>query len=206
MNKTLLLSVASGWLALSSMTIANQNAANDNGVASARVTLVPAPTGDLHDFDFLVGHWTVKHHRLKARLAGSNQWEDFPGTLVNWTTLGGLGNVGDNVMERPGGTIRGLGIRSFDATSRQWSVWWLDARTPSIDPPMKGGFKDGVGTFLADDTFNGRPIKVRVRWSQITATSAHWEQAYSPDGGATWEINWTSDFTRSRPTALMPVK
>jgi hypothetical protein len=197
MNKTLLLSVASGWLALSSMTLADRNATNENSVASARVSLDQAPTGDVHDFDFLVGRWSVRHHRLKERLAGSNQWEDFPGTLVNWTTLGGLGNVGDNVMERPGGTIRGLGIRSFDAKTRQWAVWWLDARNPTIEPPMKGGFKDGVGTFLADDTFNGRPIKVRVRWSRITATSAHWEQAYSSDGGTTWEINWTSDFTRS---------
>ncbi len=172
------------------------------GLQAPAATVDPAPTGDVHDFDFLVGRWAVRHHRLKERLAGSQEWEDFPGTLVNWTTLGGRGNVGDNVMERPGATIRGLGIRSFDTGTSQWAVWWLDTRSPSIDPPMKGGFKDGVGTFLADDTFNGRPIKVRVRWSQITATSAHWEQAYSADGGATWEINWTSDFTRITDTKV----
>jgi hypothetical protein len=153
-------------------------------------------TAAVHDFDWLVGSWTVRHRRLKARLVGSTEWDDFGGTLVNWATLGGQGNVGDNVMELPGGTIKGVGIRAFDATTGQWSVWWLNAQNPTIDPPLRGNFTNGVGTFLGDDTLNGKPIKVRARWSNITATSAHWEQAFSPNGGATWEINWVSDFTR----------
>jgi hypothetical protein len=151
----------------------------------------------VHDWDWLVGKWTVRHRRLKARLVGSTEWEEFGGTLVNWTTLGGRGNVGDNVMDSPGGTIRGLGLRSLDAKTGQWSVWWLDSRYPTIGPPLRGSFSNGVGTFLGDDTLNGRPITVRVIWSKITATSAHWEQAFSPDRGATWEINWTSDFVRA---------
>jgi hypothetical protein len=62
---------------------------------------------------------------------------------------------------------------------------------------LKGRFVDGVGTFYADDTLRGKPIKVRFIWSNITATSAHWEQAFSPDGGKTWETNWYSDFSKA---------
>ena len=62
---------------------------------------------------------------------------------------------------------------------------------------MYGGFKDGVGTFTGDDTLEGKPIKVRFRWSEIKANSARWEQAFSPDGGATWEVNWRMQFTRA---------
>ncbi|MEQ1864667.1 MAG: DUF1579 domain-containing protein [Micropepsaceae bacterium] len=153
-------------------------------------------TGAPNDFDFLVGHWTVYHRRLKARLAGSTEWEEFAGTSTLWKTLGGLGTVDDNVLELPGGTYRALTIRAFNPDTRQWSIWWLDARHPDIEPPVRGGFKDGVGTFVGDDVFNGRPIKVRFRWSQITPASAHWDQAFSPDGGATWEENWHMDFTR----------
>jgi len=102
-------------------------------------------------------------------------------------------------MALPGGTYRGVGICALDAKTGQWSSWWLDSRNASIDTPMRGSFKDGVGTFLGDDTLNGRPIKTRILWSQITPTSVHWEQAFSPDGGATWETNWISDFTRVRP-------
>jgi hypothetical protein len=64
--------------------------------------------------------------------------------------------------------------------------------------PVHGGFKNGVGEFIYDDTFNGRPIKVRFRWTNITATSAHREQAFSPDDGKTWETNWTMEFTRAK--------
>ena len=76
--------------------------------------------------------------------------------------------------------------------------WWLDGRMPlgPLDPPVRGGFRDGVGTFTADEAFRGKPIKVRFTWSRITPTSARWEQAFSPDGGKTWEVNWEMDFTR----------
>ena len=149
------------------------------------------------DFDFLVGSWNVRHRRLRQRLAGSNEWDEFGGTLVNWPVLGGHGNVGDNVMEFPAGNRtrrRPARLRSGDG---QWSSWWLDGRTPSvIAPPVRGGFTDGIGTFVGDDTLDGRPIKTRVLWSRITPRSARWEQASSADGGATWETNWTSDFVR----------
>jgi hypothetical protein len=156
-----------------------------------------APTGDVHDFEFLVGRWTVQHRRLKGRLVGSTEWEEFAGTSVLWQTLGGEGTVDDNLLELPSGTYRAVGIRAFDARTRQWSIWWLDARSPTIEPPVRGGFRDGVGTFLGDDTLDGRPITVRFRWSQITPTSAHWDQAFSPDGGVTWETNWEMEFTRA---------
>jgi hypothetical protein len=61
---------------------------------------------------------------------------------------------------------------------------------------MIGRFENGVGIFFADETFRGQPIKVRFLWSRITPTSARWEQAFSPDGGKSWETNWEMDFTR----------
>ncbi|HEX4710906.1 DUF1579 domain-containing protein [Phenylobacterium sp.] len=159
----------------------------------------PALAPRRHDWDWLVGRWRVRHSRLKARLAGSTEWEEFDGSSVAWLTLDGLGTVDDNVVELPSGTYRAVGIRAYDPKTGQWSIWWLDGRFPGqIEPPVRGGFKDGVGTFVGDDTLNGRPIKVRFMWSQITATSAHWEQAFSPDGGATWETNWRMAFTRVR--------
>ena len=45
-------------------------------------------------------------------------------------------------------------------------------------------------------TLEGRPIRVRFLWSRITDTSARWEQAFSLDGGGSWETNWIMDFTR----------
>jgi hypothetical protein len=156
-----------------------------------------AMTDHVHDFDFLVGKWRVHHWRLKDRLAGSHEWVEFEGTFRNWRTMDGQGNVDDNVIGLPSGPYRAVGIRGYDPKTQTWAIWWLDARNPhTIEPPVMGNIKDGVGTFEGDDVFNGKPIKVRFIWSKITRNSAHWEQAFSPDGGRTWETNWRMDLTR----------
>lgn len=155
----------------------------------------PAATPD--DFDFLTGAWRVAHHRLKERLAGCDVWEDFDGLCTAQKTLGGQGNFDDNVLELPGGTYRAVTFRAFDPQTRQWAIWWLDARWPhALDVPVKGRFEDGVGTFYADDTLNGRPIRVRFQWTHIDTPQPRWAQAFSPDDGVTWETNWTMQFTR----------
>jgi hypothetical protein len=151
----------------------------------------------VHDFDFYMGSWRVHHRRLKERLAGSDEWQEFEGTSTAWPILDGAGNIDDNVLELPAGTYRAISFRTFDPESGRWSIWWLDGRYPSrLDPPVVGGFENGVGTFIADDTFKGRPILVRFIWSNLTSTSTRWEQAFSPDGGATWEVNWIMESTR----------
>lgn len=150
------------------------------------------------DFDFLFGSWRVQHRRLKERLADCGEWEEFGGSCSVQPLLGGSGNVDDNVIELPAGTYRAASLRAYDPVTRTWAIWWLDARQPhTIDVPVVGGFDGGIGTFHADETLRGRPIKVRFRWSAITATSCQWAQAFSPDAGAHWETNWVMHFTRS---------
>ena len=163
-------------------------------------TQIDSATSGVHDFDFLVGKWRAHHRTLKERLANSHEWIEFEGTLVNQPLMGGYSNVDDTVFEKPGAPFRGVALRSFDSKTQQWSIWWLDSRTPlgPVDPPMRGSFRDGVGTFYTDETFNGKPVRTRFLWTKITPTSAHWEQAYSPDGGKTWETNWVQDIERVR--------
>ncbi len=154
----------------------------------------------LHDFDFLVGNWHGHHRKLKEKLANSHDWEEFDGTLSMRELMDGYANVDDNVFNTPEGTYRGVGLRSYDTKTGQWAIWWLDGRDPfgELDPPVKGHFENGIGTFYSTDTLRGKPVRVRFVWSKITATTAHWEQAYSADNGKTWEVNWIMDFTRER--------
>ncbi len=154
-------------------------------------------SGHPTDFDFFIGAWDVQHQRLKARLTGSTEWEHFSGRTSAQQILGGSGNVDDNLLDLPAGTYRAATLRSFDPASLSWSIWWLDARIPgSLDVPVVGRFSNGVGTFLANDTLDGKPIVVRFRWTVPTPDAPRWEQAFSPDGGTTWEINWIMEFTR----------
>jgi len=159
----------------------------------------PAMTTDpRHDFDFFFGSWTVQHRRLKERLANSIEWVEFDGACSVQPLLGGSGNLDDNVLNLPGGAYRAVTLRSFEPETKTWAIWWLDSRHPhALETPVIGRFENGVGTFFADDTLRDKPIKVRFQWSHITSTSCRWEQAFSPDGGASWEVNWAMQFTRT---------
>jgi hypothetical protein len=167
----------------------------------------PKPTQDApnvagsHDFDFQVGEWRV-HHRVK-RPASNDQWLEFDGTCSNRGLMDGSANVEDQRFDKPTGVTHGVALRAYDPKTGQWAIWWIDSRDPlgALDPPAKGRFENGVGTFYSDGTLDGKPIRTRFIWSKITPISAHWEQAYSSDAGKTWETNWIMEFQRisSRP-------
>jgi hypothetical protein len=155
-------------------------------------------TDGANAFDFFHGAWRVAHRRLRARLCGDTNWENFPGSCVVHAILGGHGNIDDNVIELPAGAYRAATMRAFDPETRRWAIWWLDARNPlRLDTPMVGEFRDGEGTFFADDVFEGRAIRVRFLWMRTRTASPRWEQAFSADGGETWETNWIMDFSRA---------
>lgn len=156
-------------------------------------TIASAPT----DFDFVMGDWQVRHRRLNERLVNCHDWTEFEGAMSTRKILGGFGNIEDNWLNFPQGEFRAIALRSFDASTGTWAIWWLDGRFPGkMDVPVTGRFIDGVGTFYADDTLNGVAIKVRFLWSTSDPDTLRWEQAFSADNGATWETNWTMNFTR----------
>jgi hypothetical protein len=66
-------------------------------------------------------------------------------------------------------------------------------------PPGVGEFKDGTGEFIDDETLNGKPIRVRGRFFDIKPNTSRFEQAFSGDGGRTWEVNWKMTFERISP-------
>jgi hypothetical protein len=156
---------------------------------------VSRPSSGLHDFDFLRGEWRVHHRRLKP---GTQQWVEFEGTCSNRQLMDGAANMEEHALDAPAGAYRALALRAYDSTTGQWAIWWLDGRYPSgpLDPPVKGRFANGIGTFYGDYRQDGKPMRVRFLWSQITPTSARWEQAASADGGKTWATNWIMAFER----------
>lgn len=151
------------------------------------------------DFDFVIGDWTVKHRRLKQRLQGCNEWIEFDGESSTRRTLGGFGNLEDNLLHFPEGAFRAVALRSYNQQTKKWSIWWLDGRFPdALDVPVVGEFHHGVGLFFAKDTLNGVPITVRFTWIASDPQQPRWEQAFSADNGASWETNWTMQFSPAR--------
>jgi hypothetical protein len=150
------------------------------------------------DFDFQIGTWSVKHRRLETRLRGASDWAEFDGQASMRTVLGGLGNVEDQEIRLPGGSYHAIAVRSYDVFSGTWAIWWLDGRSPhSLDVPVKGRFENGVGAFFADAVLGETPIRVRFLWHDTMLPTPRWEQAFSSDGGKTWETNWYMQFART---------
>jgi hypothetical protein len=150
-----------------------------------------ATTDSTNDFDFEIGSWHVKHRRLKERLSQCNEWETFDGTSTMQTVMGGYGNIEDNLLMFPSGPYRAIAIRSYDPITASWAIWWLASNDPhTLDVPVIGRFKDGIGAFYADDTLRAQPVRVRFLWLRTDARSPRWEQAMSTDDeSAFWAVN-----------------
>lgn len=146
------------------------------------------------DFDFLTGTWDVLNRRLDAWLCGSENWVEFPGVTTGISLFGGAAHVDE--IDFPTLGSRGLTLRLYGPARGEWSLYWAASRDGLLQPPVTGRFADGVGEFFGDDEYEGKPVRVRFRWSGISATTARWEQAFSVDDGASWETNWIMDMTR----------
>lgn len=160
----------------------------------------PYPVHDgSHDFDFEVGTWNIHLKRLAKRLEGSTQWIEFDGATTTRKILGGRGSIEQFETSSATGHIEGLTLRLYNPQSHQWRLYWANSADGQLAQPMVGEFRNGVGEFYDHEDWNGRMIICRFIWSQITPNSAHFEQAYSEDGGKTWEVNWITDQTRTGP-------
>lgn len=121
----------------------------------------------------------------------------FPGTLAVGPLLGGLGNFDHNVLFDPNGRLEASSLRLYSAQAGTWSIWWILTRSPKIEYPVTGTFSGNKGSFYGEEPFEDRLVPVRTTYEPLSQHHAQWTQAYSPDKGATWEVNWIMDFTRS---------
>lgn len=154
----------------------------------------------LQDFDFFHGSWITKNRRRTNALYRDQEgiWQEFTSTLTCTPYLDGRANIDDFEGTLPDGEHRkGLGLRSFDEATGLWSIMWLDNRNPPDLSAVVGKFTDGIGLFYQEmESLDGFPMRVRFLWDNITANTARWQQAFSFDGGETWDTNWIAEHTR----------
>jgi hypothetical protein len=172
--------------------------------ALAQPAICPAsPVADADgqkDFDWEIGSWTTHLKRLTKPLSGSTEWVEYDGTSDVRPVMGGRANLVELNVAGPAGRIEGISLRLYNPQAHQWSVSFASAAGGVLTPATIGGFRGGCGEFYAQDTWNGRAILVRFVISDITPTSAHFEQAFSADGGKSWEVNWIATDTRKTPS------
>lgn len=160
----------------------------------------PVPQRDgQHDFDFEFGSWETHIRRLLHPLTGSSTWVDLDGTSILRKVWDGRANLGELEVSNPTMHLEGLSLRLYNPTSHQWSIYWSNSKDGTLGTPMVGQFKNGRGEFYDQEAFQGIAIYVRFIFSDITSTSFRLEQAFSADGGKTWEPNWIATFIRKKP-------
>jgi hypothetical protein len=157
-------------------------------------------SGSKHDFDYLVGAWTTRQKRLKARAVGSSEWVEAPANRHCARPYLG-GQVIVEQSQFPNKDPAGLFLYTFSSTKQQWTIRWVNGKTGELEPPYIGGFQGTRGEFYGDDDDNGRPIRVRIIWTNPDRDHARWEQSFSYDD-RNWEINWVSEFTRGDPAMI----
>ena len=174
--------------------------------ASARTTrrhvaapaLPATPAGSGHDFDFEHGRWHTSLRRRLHPLSGSDRWTDYAGTTTVTPLWGGRANIVELDVSGPQGRLQALSLRLFDPQRERWTLNFSSAASGTLAPPMTGGFGGSRrGVFYSAETFGGRPVLVRFDIESTSADSCRFEQAFSADAGATWEINWIAVDTRA---------
>lgn len=158
-----------------------------------------APVGTPHDFDFEHGVWRTSLRRLLQPLSGSQQWAEYTGISNVHALLDGRANLVELQVAGPHGRIEGVSLRLFDTQRRRWTLNYASVSGGTLELPMSGGFDGGSrGVFYSAETFRGKPILARFVIDVLDADHCRFEQAFSADGGATWEVNWIAFDTRMR--------
>ena len=166
-----------------------------HALAQTRTSAAEARDGQ-QDFDFEFGSWQARIKRLLRPFTGSKEWVEYEGLSVVRKVWDGRANLGELDVHNSTGRIQGMSLRLYNPQSRQWSIYWSNSKDGSLGTAMIGGFKNGRGEFYDQEMFEGAAIFVRFIFSDITPTSFRLEQAFSSDGGKSWEPNWIATFTK----------
>jgi hypothetical protein len=146
------------------------------------------------DFDFLFGCWSVRHRRLRSRGCGCGVWDEFAGTAETRPLLGGLCNIEEHSIA--GQEFSGIALRTFDREAQLWSIFWISEHNARLQPPVHGRFAGPLGEFEGRDADGGRLVQVKFIWDRSNPQAPRWQQSFSYDEGATWELNWLMEFER----------
>src|SRR5262249_52803759 len=134
--------------------------------------------------------------RLLKPLTGSTAWIEMHGTTVVRRLWNGRANLAEFESDGPNGHLSLISLRLYDPKARQWSLNFATPDAGVLSVPMIGAFHHGGAEFYDQEDYDGRTILVRFTFVSSPPNRARSEQAFSADGGKTWETNWINRYTR----------
>lgn len=175
------------WLSLACLLLCG--AAHGENLSTPS-TLPP----EARQFDFWIGEWDVT---LRVQQEDRSWVDEVRSVAKIYPILGGKAVLELWSDERLSG-IKGYSLRYFDVERQEWVLWlnWPGDNT-SGSSSLAGTFRHGRGEFFASRPGpDGAEVLSRFTFSDVTADSLRWDDAFSRDGGKTWTHGWIMEFTR----------
>lgn len=160
------------------------------------------PVGDGQQFAFFIGDWDVNATKFSADGAILFQYR------ATWSAR--YLNEGRMVMDdfkalapdgRPISSF--VTLRTYSEDTRRWEMAGLAAMQPAASLEWHGAW---TGKEMQIDAAgvdpSGRPVKTKIRFSDITQERFLWQSESSFDGGKTWMR--TASLVATRATAGSP--
>lgn len=169
---------------------------SQNNSATTTKGSVHAARDGQHDFDFDLGTWKTHSSRLMHPLTGSKDWKDMDGITVVKKVWGGRANIAEYKADGPAGHVELLSLRWYNPAAHQWNLDFATPNVGTLGVPGVGEFRNGRGDFYDQEEINGKYVLVRFSIWGIGADKGQSEQAFSDDGGKTWEVNWVNKYER----------
>lgn len=176
----------------------DKQALRQDGSAIAAAPEANGAEAGERDFVFDLGDWHTKSARLLDPLTGSHQWVELDGKTTVTKVWGGRANLAEYDATGTGGHITLLSLRWFNPTTHAWNLDFATPQAGTLGVPGVGTFKNGRGEFYDYETIRGRSVLVRFSIWKTSPDTAESEQAFSDDGGQTWEVNWVNHYTRMK--------
>ncbi len=89
----------------------------------------------------------------------------------------------------------------------EW-VLWLDwpGENRAGSSSLSGSFRNGRGEFFSTSSTVGTETISRYTFSDISAGSLRWDDAFSSDGGDTWTNGWIMEFSGTSDHVALPAE
>ena len=151
------------------------------------------------DFAFEEGTWAMHRRKLADPLGGTTWTESTGATHIVNPVWSGRAAIGELALPGTPRQFAGSLLHTYDPQAKRWRLYWIDRESARVSEPTIGQFANGRGEFIAQQDVRGVTALVRVRYMDITPTSFRTEQAWSLDGGTTWNPYAIDTFTKSAP-------
>jgi hypothetical protein len=132
-----------------------------------------------HDFDFWLGQWDV----YWADKQGANRIESILDGAVIQENFDGDGLIGTS-------------LSVYSKEDNRWHQTWVDNTGSYLD--FIGEFAEGKMILTRNGIVEGRTIKQRMIWYDITVDAFLWNWERSDDDGITWRELWKIEYKRRK--------